>query len=238
VESDSPLKQLVARFSELIQSGSNPPLDEAWALIGCGLAPKDSLDVTSQLSKLDRLADLVADSTIESLMQHLFSGSNPFTGNVGDYYSPSNSLLHRVLDLRMGIPISLSIIVIEVGRRLGISMNGVGMPAHFLVGLTPQSGLVPELFIDPFHGGQLMDREQTRLLFHRVAGAHQPFDSRFLAITPTLGILERVLNNLKAIYLRQEDVVALRTVMMFRSRLPGIGATEIDEFRRLVAPLN
>jgi regulator of sirC expression with transglutaminase-like and TPR domain len=190
------------------------------------------------LRRLDELADEVPDSNVESLMQYLFSDSNPFTGNVSDYYSPSNSLLHRVLDLRMGIPISLSIIVIEVGRRLGISMSGVGMPAHFLVGLTPESGLIPERFIDPFHGGQLMDRDQTRLLFHRVAGAHQPFDSRFLAITPTLGILERVLNNLKAIYLRQEDVTALRTVMMFRSRLPGIGATEIDEFRRLVAPFN
>lgn len=238
MESESPLKHLVGRFSELIQSGSNPPLDEAWALIGCGLAPKDSADVTSQIRKLDQLADEVSDARIEKLMEHLFAGSKPFTGNVGDYYSPSNSLLHQVLDTRMGIPISLSIIVIEVGRRLGIAMNGVGMPAHFLVGLTPTSGLIPDLFIDPFHGGQVMDREQTRLFFHRVAGVHQPFDPRFLAITPTLGILERVLNNLKAIYLRHEDVVALRTVMMFRSRLPGIGPTEIEEFRRLVAPLN
>ncbi len=238
MESESPLKHLVGRFSELIQSGTNPPLDEAWALIGCALAPKNSGDVLSQLNQLDQLAEQVSDYSIESLLQQLFSGSKPFIGNVGDYYSASNSLLHCVLDTRMGIPISLSIIVIEVARRLGIAMNGVGMPAHFLVGLTPESGLIPDQFIDPFHGGQLMDREQTRRLFHRVAGEHQPFDSRFLAITPTLGILERVLNNLKAIYLRHEDVVALRTVMMFRSRLPGIGPTEIEEFRRLVAPLN
>jgi regulator of sirC expression with transglutaminase-like and TPR domain len=238
VESESALKRLVGRFSEVIQLKTNPPLDEAWALIGSALAPEGAVDVASQLLRLDQMANEVPETTVEGLIEYLFHGARPLTGNVTDYYSPSNSLLHRMLDQRTGIPISLSIVLIEVGRRLGIAMNGVGMPAHFLVGLTPSKGLIPEIFIDPFHGGQVMDREQARLLFQRVAGTHQHFDLRFLAITPTLGILERVLNNLKAIYIRNGDVGSLRTVMMFRARLPGIGPTETDEFRRLVAPLN
>lgn len=238
MESELPPRDLVARFSELLQMGHELPLDEASALIGAALSPHKSVDLTSQLGRLDELAATVREPTIAGLVTALFSGSHSFTGNRQNYYSPENSLLHHVLDQRTGIPISLSIVTIEVGRRIGLDLCGVGMPAHFIVGVTPTTGLVPEVFIDPFHGGQIMDIEQCRSLFHRVAGSRQPFDPRFLAVTPSLGILERVLNNLKAIYQRNGDVAVLRTVMMLRSRLPGIGAVEVDEFRRLMAPLN
>lgn len=238
MESGLPPKRLVARFGELVQMGHDLPLDEASALIGAVLSPDTSVDFEGQLARLDELAAAVRQPTIAGLVTSLFSGSNSFTGNQLDYYSPKNSLLHHVLDQRTGIPISLSTVTIEVGRRIGLDLCGVGMPAHFIVGVTPTTGLVPETFIDPFHGGQIMDIDQCRSLFHRVAGSHQPFDRRFLAVTPSLGILERVLNNLKAIYQRNGDVSALRTVMMLRSRLPGIGAVETDELRRLMAPLN
>ncbi len=213
-------------------------LDEAWARIGASLQGLQATDTETVIRGLDDIAARIAEPSVEALVAALFGGSHPFRGNQADYYAASNSLVHRVLERRIGIPISLSILTIEVGRRLGLDLSGVGMPAHFIVGVTPSVGFIPELFIDPFHGGQLLNLEQCQALFHRVVGQHQPFDRLFLAVTPTLGILERVLNNLKAIYSRNGDLRSLRTVMILRSRLPGIGAVELDEFRRLMAPLN
>lgn len=238
MESGLPPKHLGERFSELIRLGNDLPLDEACAIIGVALSPTEKVDVEEILQRLDRLASEVDEPTIEALIDRLFSGVGAFRGNRQDYYSPANSFLHRVLQSRSGIPITLSIVAIEVGRRIGIELSGVGMPAHFIVGLKPKEGLVPDLFIDPFHAGQVMDIDQCRSLFHRIVGEHQPFDPLFLAVTPSLGILERVLNNLKTIYSGNGDMRSLRTVMMLRSRLPGIGTVEVEEFRRLMAPFN
>lgn len=229
---------MIERFTELVETGSNLPLDEATLVIAAALAPRERVDITRNLELLDQLAATVPEASVASLAQTLFAGSRPFIGNRQNYYAASNSLLHRVLAERHGIPISLSVLAIEVGRRRGLALSGVGMPAHFLVGVTPNQGLVPETFIDPFHAGVILDRDGCRDLFHRVAGAHHPFDTRFLAITPGLGIVERMLNNLKAIYDRQRDALSLRTVMILRSRLPGIGAAEADERLRSMAPFN
>ncbi|MFM8380746.1 MAG: transglutaminase family protein, partial [Actinomycetota bacterium] len=208
------------------------------AVIGAALCPRDRVRVEEVLEELDRVASEIPPSSLEELVRALFGPPRPFSGNRQDYYAPENSLLHRVLERRFGIPISLSIVTMEVGRRCGVQLSGVGMPAHFLVGVSPVNGLIPDRFVDPFHGGEILDAEQCRDLFHRVAGRHQPFDRRFLAVTPSLGIVERVLNNLKAIYERQSDAIALRSVMILRSRLPGIGAVEASERRRALAPFN
>lgn len=238
MESGSPSSALIERFSRLIELGSNLPLDETTLVIAAALAPQDRVDITRNLDILDQLAAAVPEASVPALSQTLFAGPRPFTGNRQDYYAATNSLLHRVLAERRGIPISLSVLAIEVGRRRGLTLSGVGMPAHFIVGVTPDQGLVPETFIDPFHAGAVLDRDGCRALFHRVVGAHQPFDLRLLGITPALGIIERMLNNLKTIYDRQGDAIALRTVMILRSRLPGIGAAEADERLRTMAPFN
>lgn len=218
--------------------GSSLPLDETSLVMAALLAPQETVDISSNLELLDRLAASVPEASIAALARTLFGGTQPFTGNRQNYYDSSNSLLHRVLADRRGIPISLSVLAIEVGRRCGLALSGVGLPAHFIVGVTPERGLVPETFIDPFHAGEILDRSGCRDLFHRVVGAHQPFDLRLLAITPGLGIIERMLNNLKVIYDKQGDTFSLRTVMIMRSRLPGIGAAEADERLRSMAPFN
>lgn len=238
MESGSPSGALIERFTHLIERGSDLPLDETTLVMASALAPQERVDIRYNLELLDRIADSLPERSVGALSSALFDGPQAFSGNRRDYYAPSNSLLHKVLEQRCGIPISLSIVAIEVGRRCGLDLSGVGMPAHFIVGVTPKSGLVPEIFIDPFHGGALLDRRGCRDLFHRVVGPHQPFDTRFLAVTPPLGIIERMLNNLKAIYDRQRDDVSLRTVMILRSRLPGIGAAEADERLRSMAPFN
>ncbi|MFM7756330.1 MAG: transglutaminase family protein [Actinomycetota bacterium] len=238
MESGSEFDVLLDRFTALIERGPHLPLDETVAVIGAALCPRDQVHVDEVLARLDRIAAEIPPSSLEDLVRVLFGPPRPFRGNRQDYYAPENSLLHRVLERRFGIPISLSIVTMEVGRRCGVQLSGVGMPAHFLVGVSPVNGLIPDRFVDPFHGGEILDAEQCRDLFHRVAGRHQPFDRRFLAVTPSLGIVERVLNNLKAIYERQRDAIALRSVMILRSRLPGIGAVEASERRRALAPFN
>lgn len=238
MESGSPSSALIERFSHLVEMGSTLPLDETTLVIAAALAPQDHVDIDHNLELLDQLAASVPDASVAALSWTLFAGTRAFIGNRQDYYAAANSLLHRVLADRRGIPISLSVLAIEVGRRCGLALSGVGMPAHFIVGVTPDQGLVPETFIDPFHAGVVLDRAGCRDLFHRVVGAHQPFDLRLLAITPGLGIIERMLNNLKIIYDRQGDAVSLRTVMILRSRLPGIGAAEADERLRSMAPFN
>lgn len=238
MESGSEFEALLDRFAALIERGPHLPLDETVAVIGAALSPRDPASVDDVLARLDRIAAEVPSSSLEDLVRVLFDPPRPFRGNRHDYYAPENSLLHQVLERRSGIPISLSIVTMEVGRRCGLQLCGVGMPAHFLVGLTPVNGLIPERFVDPFHGGAILDVEDCRELFHRVVGRHQSFDRRFLAVTPSLGIVERVLNNLKAIYDRQRDAISLRTVMILRSRLPGIGAAEESERRQALAPFN
>lgn len=238
MESGSEFDDLLQRFTNLIERGPHLPLDETVAVIGSALCPRERVRVEEVLERLDRIASEIGPSSLEDLVRALFGPPRPFIGNREDYYAPDNSLLHRVLDRRSGIPISLSIVTMEVGRRCGLQLSGVGMPAHFLVGVTPERGLIPDRFVDPFHGGTILDAEECRDLFHRVAGRHQPFDRRFLAVTPSLGIVERVLNNLKAIHERRRDAIALRTVMVLRSRLPGIGAAEESERRRALAPFN
>jgi len=238
VESGSEFDVLLDRFTALIERGPLLPLDETVAIIGAALCRRERVQVDEVLARLDRIAAEIRRSSLEDLVRVLFGPPRPFSGNRQEYYAPENSLIHRVLEHRSGIPISLSIVTMEVGRRCGVQLSGVGMPAHFLVGATPMNGLIPERFVDPFHGGEILDVEGCRELFHRVVGRNQPFDLRFLAITPSLGIVERVLNNLKAIYERQGDAIALRTVMILRSRLPGIGPAEASERRRALAPFN
>jgi regulator of sirC expression with transglutaminase-like and TPR domain len=159
-------------------------------------------------------------------------------GNLAEYYDPENSLLTRVLDRHAGIPISLSVIMMEVGRRLGVPIAGIGMPGHFLVGLAPTIGEIPEVFADPFHEGRLLNSDQCQELFHQLAGAHQTFLPGFLAPVHPMAIIERMLNNLKTVYLSRSEYEQLRRIMALRSYFPGLGKSEHDEFLRLMAPLN
>jgi regulator of sirC expression with transglutaminase-like and TPR domain len=104
-----------------------------------------------------------------------------------------------VLDRRLGIPISLSILMIEVGRRTGVALHGVGMPGHFVVGVDGDS----ETFVDPFHQGRVLDVEGCREVFAALQGPAAPFSPAYLAPTGTRAILLRVLNNLQQAYLER-----------------------------------
>jgi hypothetical protein len=235
--SDQGSRWAKSRFAEIVQGGGDIPLDEMAFLISTIVLGTesssflDSSEIIEQMSRLDELAAAVPSPTFGGIAQFLFTGPDAFVGNRAEYYDPENSLLTRVLDRHAGIPISLSVIMMEVGRRLGV-------PGHFLVGLVPTNGEIPEVFADPFHEGRILTAVQCEELFHQLAGVHQTFLPGFLAPVHPMAIVERMLNNLKVVYVARSDNSALHKIMTLRSYFPGLGKSENDEFLRLMAPLN
>lgn len=208
------------------------PLDEAVLTIARCARP--DLDVVGELARLDDLAASCPSPTVEGIVRHLF-GDLGFAGDRDTYDDPRNSFLDQVLDRRRGIPISLSVLTIEVARRLGVRLHGVGLPGHFVIG----SGDDPDLFVDPFGGGAVLDATGLRMLFRQVSGGSTAWDPAWLAPVDHRALLVRMLNNLKASYLRRRDVTGLRWVMRLRARTSATLFTEeSDEFRRLMAPTN
>jgi regulator of sirC expression with transglutaminase-like and TPR domain len=200
------------------------------------------LEVTRYLSCLDEMgADVLArvgptedpHRLIAGLGDYLFR-ERGFHGNTDDYYDPRNSLLNDVLDRRTGIPITLSTVHMEVGRRLGLRLHGVGMPGHFLVKYV---GPDEEILIDPFNGGALLSHADCQRLLDKVYQGKVAFESRFLATVGTRQILTRMLNNLKAIYFKkQEFATALSVVERLLILDPGT-ATEVRDRGLLLSQL-
>ena len=135
---------------------------------------------------------------------------------------------------RRGIPITLAVVGLEVGRRIGVPMAGVGMPGHFLL----QDKVDRTVFIDPFHGGRLLREADCQQLFHQVTGGGSPWSSELLDPVGNLSIVTRMLNNLRVVYSRRQDLGALRWVMALRASLPAPYGDEPGEFARSMAPLN
>ncbi len=132
-----------------------------------------------------------------------------FRGNADDYYDPRNSFLNEVIDRRVGIPITLAIVAIEVAARAGVAAHGVSFPGHFLLRAQAPSG---PRFIDPFDG-QLLDAAGLRRLMARATGEERDPDARLLEPATKLEILLRMLNNLRGIYAARGDEERLRGVL-------------------------
>jgi regulator of sirC expression with transglutaminase-like and TPR domain len=136
-----------------------------------------------------------AGHEVDALNDYLFAELG-FGGNSEEYYDPRNSLLHRVLERRKGIPITLSIIYMEVGRRAGLTIEGVGLPGHFIV--RAHSAGATKL-VDPFEG-RTTDEEECRERLDSLYGGQVPLADEHLRPAGTRAILARLLGNLKAIY--------------------------------------
>ena len=133
-----------------------------------------------------------------------------FRGNEREYYDPRNSYLNEVLDHKVGIPITLSIVYMEVGRRIALPLVGVGLPGHFLVRvLTTEGGLL----IDPFAGGAELTEDDCQERLDRVYGGLLRLEKKMLQPVTKKQILVRILNNLKTIYLNQGEFEAARDVV-------------------------
>ena len=220
------------RFAELFSTrGEIVPLDEALALIGHFADP--AIDPNMVLGELDRLASTISATTAVDLMAELF-GPSGFTGNSVEYDDPNNSLLQQVIARRLGIPITLCAVAIEVGRRVDIDIVGVGMPGHFLCRTAAHRDLK---FFDPFHSPQPLTGEQCRSLYENLTQMDN-WSAEFLEPSSSRLMVIRVLSNLKSIYRRRSDVANLRWVMRLRSVIPEISASESVEFAQLVRRSN
>jgi regulator of sirC expression with transglutaminase-like and TPR domain len=217
----------VAEFGALIASGSQP-LDRALALIAA--AGRPDVDPDALLARMDELAaDLPADDA-PGLCAAIFRGLG-FHGNRDDYYDPDNSLLDRVLDRRTGIPITLSVLAMELGRRRGVALVGVGMPGHFLL----RDAHDPDLFLDAFDDGRVLDAAGCRRLFARLHGGTAPFSEDHLLPSSPQEIVVRVLNNLRAARLRRGDRHGLADVLRLQAALPTAGIAERRQLAGVLA---
>lgn len=182
-------KRTKARFRELLQLADHElPLDELCFLL-CQLAGLD-IDIEHEQRKLD-LSALPIPPDFEGLMTHLYQGPAAMRGNVDDYYNIANSMLSEVHRSGLGIPITLSVLGMELGRRSGVGIVGIGLPGHFLV----RSAHDRDLFADPFGGGRILDRDGVRLLFTRVSNGRAPWNEAYLRRVTTREIVFRILNN-------------------------------------------
>lgn len=179
------------------------------------------LDIAAALGELDRigaeaerrlLRRTAGDpgARLAALLDLLFDELR-FTGNVTDYYDPRNSYLNLVLERRLGIPITLALVLMEVARRAGLAADGVGFPGHFLVRVELGGGLGPRL-IDPFRG-RVLDEQGLAALHAQVSGALARPDPRLLAPVGKRSILERMLQNLRKIFRDRGEVASLRVVL-------------------------
>ena len=148
-----------------------------------------------------------------------------FAGDHRDYYSPSNSLLHEVMKRRRGVPLTLSIVFMELGWRVGIPFEGVGFPGHFLVRLTGEPG---DLLLDPFTHGTSIHEEDCRQMLLEASGGRLEFSDRYIASVSKRAMIVRLLHNLKGAYLRSgDDAAALGAV----ERLLLLRPRDLDETR-------
>src|SRR6188508_2862718 len=161
------------------------PLAETALLLACEEYPQ--LEISPYLDKLDEIAWHVQPKlnahnspldTIETLNDVLF-GVFGFRGNTENYNDPRNSFFNDVIERRMGIPITLSAVYLEVARRVGFPIFGVGMPGHFLVKYGDRT---QEFFLDPFNSGQILSREDCERRFREMFGDEQEFSERMLDI--------------------------------------------------------
>jgi regulator of sirC expression with transglutaminase-like and TPR domain len=215
------------RFVELVNGPTGElPLDEAALLIAQHAHP--DLDPAVARAELDRLAAEVDGRTGAAVARALFQAGG-FAGNTVDYGDPRNSYLDDVLARRLGIPITLSVVMIEVGRRCGVPIVGVGMPGHFLVRATEEEAV----WFDPFHGGRALDENGCREVFERVIGGTMAFTSDLLRAVDTRSILSRMLANLQNTFVQREPA-SLPWVVRLRLSIPGLG---LEERRRLAGVL-
>jgi regulator of sirC expression with transglutaminase-like and TPR domain len=217
-------------LSELVAiHGDDLPLGET--LLVAAREEYPSCNDVYYLRLLDRLAERAIKLSAQqygdlrvALQRTLFQEEH-FRGNGDNYYDPRNSLLNDVIDRRLGIPITLSIIYIEVTRRAGGRAEGVGLPGHFLVQQDVEGEAV---LIDPFERGVVLEHSDCARILKGLSGGRQELEPWMLEPTTSRAIVARVLTNLKHAYMLKRDVInAVKTI----DRLLVIDPTRMVDLR-------
>ncbi len=192
-----------------------------------------NLDIESYVSRMDGLASAVQDRAGEeadcyrliAAINYTLFRVEGFSGNRDDYYDLKNSFLNEVMERKQGIPITLSVLYMEVARRVGLELQGVGFPGHFLV---KHVGEEEEIVIDPFRRGEVCCTEELEEMLDDIYRGKLAFRPEFLSPVSKKQILRRMLNNLKAIYLRQGDLLKGLSVV---ERLLILEPNSVSEIR-------
>lgn len=219
------------RLALLLQADGPPDLVEAAMLVAADEYPL--LDVDRETSRVRLISAEGARrvqgltnpfARLDALRVYLFEGLG-FRGNVRDYNDPRNCFLNEVLDRRLGIPITLSILLIEAARAAGFEARGVGLPGHFVCSLT-YGGRT--LLVDAYAGGRVISEEDCRQLIARTTGRPSLFRRSLLEGTDSRSMLGRLLLNLKHVYVEREDYTRALSVV---DRLLLISPGDISELR-------
>lgn len=195
------------RFASLMRR-EDDQIDLAEAALVIARTEYPDLDIPAQLRRLDALAEeVLADpafsplANIQALNELLFDRLG-LTGNEGEYDDPRNSFLNEVLDRKKGLPITLSLVYLEVAWRRGLPVHGVGFPGHFLVKYLTGSG---EFLLDPYRRGAFVSRAEAAERLKLQFGPDAALRPQHLSASTTKQILTRMLNNLKGSYFRRKN---------------------------------
>jgi regulator of sirC expression with transglutaminase-like and TPR domain len=206
---------LICRFRTLTER-DDEQINLAKAALAIAAVEYPELTPEPWLARLDRLAERVQAgpessplSNIEALNQILFE-QEEFSGNEEEYDDPRNSFLNDVLVRKKGIPITLSLVYMEVARRRRLPVVGVGFPGHFLVKYLGTAG---EIFIDPYHRGAVLTTGDCEELLKAHFGAQSELKTEYLRATTNKQILSRMLNNLKGSYFRRANYPKVLTMI-------------------------
>lgn len=221
--------QATEQFADLLDGSEDEvPLDRAALLIAAHAYP--GLDIEAELAIIDRIAEGCFAPTLDALARYLFVDLD-FRGNRTAYYDPRNSYLNDVIHRRRGIPITLSVLTMAVGRRLGVPLAGVAMPGHFLL----RDQVDPTVFVDPFAGGAFLDRVGCERVFRALHGHEASFDEACLEPVGPFTIVARMLANLRLVFAARGDHAALVWVLRLRSFVPGVPTEERAELAAALA---
>jgi regulator of sirC expression with transglutaminase-like and TPR domain len=230
---DDSSSDTLRRFATLVEpEREDESIDLAAAALAIARTEYPELDITHYLSRLDGIASRVRSQlrsnpssreTIALINRALFDEEG-LRGNRDDYYDPRNSFLNDVLDRKLGIPITLSVIYLAVAARVGFPLAGTAMPGHFL--LKHYDVLAGEIIIDPFNRGCILGQPDCQQRLNEIYQGKIELKPEFLQPVTTRQVLTRILNNLRQIYFTQRDfqkgLAILDMLMAIPPRMPEL----------------
>ena len=226
------MTELLLNFSHAVKCQDNE-IDLGRAALVIAQMEYPDLEVEPYLKRMDRLAtvikDLVGDEDsvfrLLACINIVLFKQEGFQGNRSNYYDPKNSFLNDLIDRKMGIPITLSVLYQEVARRAGLTLHGVGFPGHFLLKHIDHE---EEIIIDPFNGGEVRSDAELQSLLDEIYPGKAVLKFEFLSPVSKRQILKRMLINLRGIYLHQGDFLRGLSV---EERLVILEPNPVREYR-------
>jgi regulator of sirC expression with transglutaminase-like and TPR domain len=204
--------EVLQAFAALVHSGiEDERIDMLRAALTFARIEYPHLDSDPYVSQIEALARRVSEKIDDpgdpaqciAALNYVLFDEEMFRGNTADYYNPRNSFINDVLDRRLGIPITLALLYMEVARRAGFQLFGVGMPGHFMLKHYDIDGR--SYFIDAFERGSVLSEEDCRHKIESIHAGQITLHPEFLLIVTRRQMLTRMLNNLRAIYLSRRD---------------------------------